>query len=375
VAEQADMTEDAIAAEVGAWMMGSFAKIMQVVNFNVDGRAWCFKCSSLCRIHGPGDTAERSTRVAIAGTTCTSWSVMGRGSKSRRWMAQSALPFVVWAWETLAWEPDLIFHECTPDFDVATLQVIFAAIYVITTLVFSPVHLGWPASRSRRFTLLVHRERRALPLELSAAVFSSLFFPKCSINGSVFWCAAAEVVATNTAAKAEALHLPTIDEHGHSWPPRMVLKQGFYQRLMAYEKLCAKSRRPCIFIVNLHQNANYSRALSKMMPALLTRTSLMWSMVHQRCLTPLEHLVVMGVPVFDTSRSDIDRSGIELLAKRGKLTSVEITHAAGNGMVQIAIGCVLMFGLGGSRPKATEPLPSSSASSVCSDDLSDAPEI
>lgn len=343
--------QEHMAEEVGQWMMGQLVMLMRPTVFNLAARAYCFRCKGRCRVHGPErQTNGRPalTRMAIAGTTCTSWSQMGACS---RWMAQSALPFFVWAFETLAWGPDLIVHECTPRFDVATLELIFGMLYLIVSFVISPTSLGWPAMRPRRFTILVHRERRVAPREMSAAIFSSLFFRKCMLDGHVFWCASYTAVVKYLCEKAEALHLPHTQEgSGLLWPARTLLKQGFHQRLLGYEKMCLRMGRAKKFIVNLHQSPSFTKSVTKMMPTLMTNTSLMWSMVHERCLLPLEHLVAMGIPILDEHRNQEDISGIELLIKQDKVTGREVVHAAGNGMSQICIGAVLLFALGGLGP-------------------------
>jgi hypothetical protein len=147
-----------ISNQVGKAMMDNMMKYMRAVEFNMDARAWCYKHHDWCRIHGPEEGHDRSaTRMAIAGTTCTSWSSVG---KCLRWCASSVVPFMVWAFETAAWAPHIVIHECAPRFDVAVLQAIFIA-YVVTTLVFSPTDLGYPASRPRRWTVLIHRSRVA----------------------------------------------------------------------------------------------------------------------------------------------------------------------------------------------------------------------
>ena len=101
-------------------------------------------------------------------------------------------------------------------------------------------------------------------------------------------------------------------------------------------------------IVNLMQNAEGSWSLSKVVPTLPTRTSLIWSMRHKRCLHPHEHLLVMGLPVFDSGRNFEELSGIEQLVRSGRLTGADIVHAAGNSMVQISVGAFLIFALGSS---------------------------
>jgi hypothetical protein len=105
------------------------------------------------------------------------------------------------------------------------------------------------------------------------------------------------------------------------------------------------------FLVNLRQNASFTQNLAKYVPTLMTGSSWIWSMVHKRCLCPLEHLVVMGLDVFGLGEQapTQEMPGILFLATSGNLKDTDIAHAAGNGMVQISVGTVLMFGLGAFR--------------------------
>jgi len=102
---------------LGRTMMMQLMDVMSTHTFVMDKLSWCFKCKKLCRVHGPRPQAQElqrnQVRVACAGTTCTSWSTMG---SKKRWLAASALPFMIWAYETRAWEPHCIFHECTARF-------------------------------------------------------------------------------------------------------------------------------------------------------------------------------------------------------------------------------------------------------------------
>ena len=339
---------EAIALGIGEMVMKKLFDILRDT-FHRDRTSYCYRCKGLCRIHGPtpGEADNKcNMRIAVAGTTCTSWSAMGTQG---RWLAASAVPFAVWAMETLFWSPHIIFHECTPRFDVATLMAAFGTAYLVISLVFSPTHLGWPASRSRRFTIMLHRQLVVLPHMLSQALFSSFFFRRCGANGNIFFCAPQADVAENLGKMAGELHM----ERDGNWTPREVLKQGALQRLLGYERMCRRIHggRRLSFLVNLRQNASFTRSLAKYVPTLMTSTSLIWSMRHGRTLSPEEHLVVMGLAVYSQDLFYVSRGlavpGILVRLNNHRLSKADILHASGNGMVQIAIGAILMFGIGG----------------------------
>jgi len=149
----------------------------------INGTAYCFKCRSTCCYNGPEQVPDGMFSIAIAGTTCTSWSRMGR---KRRWAAASALPFLAWAYSLLAAVPlpDCIIHECTVDFDHRMLSRIFGAFYEVGSMTFSSEDLGFPASRPRRYSFL-RRRQRCIPTTIFDRQHFSILFRSCITSGHV----------------------------------------------------------------------------------------------------------------------------------------------------------------------------------------------
>lgn len=281
-------------------------------------------------------------------------------------MSESVIAFMIWSYETLFWSPDVVLHECTPSFDVEGLATVFGAMYVILSFVFCPSDLGWPTRRRRRYTVLVHKTRRVIPFLVDQLMFSRLFFRRCMLEGHIFWKTTPDqAVQDFMDEKAVSKHLPTRDQDGLPWSCRSLLGQGYLQRLLGYERLCRKQNRPLKYIVNVHQKASFSKCVSNLVPALMTRTSHIWSMVYNRLLMPLECLEVMGLKVFrngsDALSTDI---GIIRLGLRGKLAQHQVAALAGNAMSQVAVGVALMLALGLSADLDSEVLPHPPESSV-----------
>ena len=90
--------DGAVAAKavgLGQRFMASLQEVMEEVVFNLAGTAWCYKCQKRCPINPTSIVDDPVvTTAAIAGTPCTSWSVMGH---RRKWLAESALPCMIWA--------------------------------------------------------------------------------------------------------------------------------------------------------------------------------------------------------------------------------------------------------------------------------------
>ena len=151
--------------------------------FNIDTLGKCYKCDKMCHYYCVCKPPLMAMWLVIAGSTCTSWSRMGR---KRKWAAASALPFLVWAFSMAAVRPDVIIHECTVDFDHHIFERIFGMGFIISTFVFTPKDLGFPASRPRRYTLIINRERCAPSLTFDRLGFGGMFFRTCVTEGHAF---------------------------------------------------------------------------------------------------------------------------------------------------------------------------------------------
>jgi hypothetical protein len=87
---------------------------------------------------------------------------------------------------------------------------------------------------------MVHRHRCLMPHVLSTNLYSSMFFRSCMTSGHIFYCAPADVIRQLVARLGEKIYLTS---DGEQWKPREVLGQGALNRLIAYEKMCDRSRR------------------------------------------------------------------------------------------------------------------------------------
>ena len=277
---------------VGKRFMANLLDVLKKEPFCINRRNYCFKHKAMCRVHGPEQALDDVVlRLAVAGSTCTSWTRMGGRS---HWPVASAVPFAVWATETLFWEPDLVVHECTPDFDIQFMEELFIARYLVQSIVFSPIMLGIPTNRPRRYTLMIHRGRLLAAHAFTLPTFSSLFSRTLRTSGHIFWSAPDNVVEAMVQQMARRLALPDTQVTGEPWPCRQVLPEGDLQRHLQYEWGCRKKRKEPRFIVNLRQNHAFMQSFSEVVPALLTKTSLLWSMQVERMLAPLGHLLVIG---------------------------------------------------------------------------------
>ena len=94
-------------------------------------RVDCFFCE---RQEHPGELCPVSPRLGadyndhlwmeMAGMPCDAWSNIGPGA---RWLHESTLPSLVWAYSTNYYEPDSVTLECTKGLDGLPIEYVFAS--------------------------------------------------------------------------------------------------------------------------------------------------------------------------------------------------------------------------------------------------------
>ena len=99
------------------------------------------------------DRAER-IHLEVAGVTCVAWSNMNHG-QHQRWYHPSATPCLAHAHWCRWAQPSIILIECVRGFDASTYLHVLSAdhMYFSEQICFSPLDLGIPTSRGRRFTI------------------------------------------------------------------------------------------------------------------------------------------------------------------------------------------------------------------------------
>ena len=314
-------------------------------SFAFSRRAWCYSCRRMCLLHGPEwAQGSRVLRMNLAGTTCTAWSYMG---KRRCWSAESTLSFVIWAHEQVALAVDIVIHECTVGFDVSTLMLIFGGAYICFTFVMCPTDLNRPASRPRRWTMLVRRSCFAVKLPLTLDNFKSFFALRLAeATADMLLRAPAALTDAMIEALALAKHLPPRTPEGLSWPWEQVLTTGDYMRLLGYLRWYRKRHIDPMAakgVANIMQTVGFVGRPQSCVPTLLCSTSTLWSFLFRRLVASEERFEVMGIPVFDEGRDHDVYSGLERLWFQGVLDRIQLHAALGNGQVQSAIGCMILW--------------------------------
>jgi hypothetical protein len=226
---------------------------------------------------------------------------------------------------------------------------LFGEKYNIQSFCFSPVDLGVPSNRPRRYSILILKSLFVARLSYDAAGFGGLFFQRTIMDGHIYWFTSRDEVGAYTRSMAEKKHLPDSKPDSQSWSMRDVLPEAEYQQLLGYERRCMKKRGRLELIVNLGQNFTFDKSSTTICPSLLTRTSTLWSMRAERLLLPLEHLCVMGIPAMEALAEIHPMHPAERLFRSGQLSIGQLKRLVGNAMHQISIGSVLLFALGTSQ--------------------------
>lgn len=174
--------------------------------------AWRYRHSKLCPITPRADGGCRRMIWADgSGSICCPWSAMGARSM---WLDRASLAFFVWAYSSRYFEPDLIVHECAVAFPEQALADIFGPPspsppsvpimkspwarppgngpegYLLASHTWSPVDLGIPSNRPRKYTSM-HLIGSLARCGLEDVDIARLFYRRLDADPSVYFSAPA----------------------------------------------------------------------------------------------------------------------------------------------------------------------------------------
>ncbi len=158
--------------------------------------AWCYAHDTYC----PCEPASAKYRVEAAGVTCVAWSTLGN---HEGWLHSSAMPCVVWLESIRQTEPDLVLCECVRAFPEADVTEYLGESYIVQALLTTPVDLGAPAARHRKYTLMWNKKSVIMRFDYTAEHFAMMFHRDCMLDGAVYFCAPDPVVMEYVASLAE----------------------------------------------------------------------------------------------------------------------------------------------------------------------------
>ena len=206
------------------------------------------------------------------------------------WFGASAIIYLVFVRECLMAAYDFIILECTAHFDTRGLEP-FEHLYHIVVLTFSPTLLGFPASRVRKYMMLLNKKRWRFMLQAEEfghmKLFEALFGRRVVLNGWQMCRAPTEKVENYLALMAERRGMPPRRASGRPWSSYQVMS-GSLRRMVYAQEQEAASRGFTSLMCNVHQRPSYMSGTVNV-PALL-RNSLIFNCRLRRLMLPSEHM-------------------------------------------------------------------------------------
>ena len=308
--------------------------------FNSQASAFCLKHRQLC----PGFLCPKDKcSMVVSGTACTAWSKLGKtfdGSKQegvRRTNHQSVLPWFVFVFYVLTFQPELAIHEITEFHPEEIMQFHFGTDYEIISLHVSPWTLGFPSARPRRYRVLANRKKGIFVG--TPDDFFALLECKPAVAASDLCCASDEMVMQAFLKAAKFRKKIPGEGVPSAWED--VLTPAQKARVDAQRAACVGTYLDGDFMVDISASEGFGLP-AKWTPTLVQNSEI-WVECRKRIALPLEHFVFQGFPLLP---------GVSTLATEvpwkpqlEDLTDAEMKSLAGNAMHLGVVGAVQLFAL------------------------------
>ena len=168
--------------------------------------------------------------------------------------------------------------------------------YRCQTVVWGILCQGDPVRRRRRYTIFTRLDCVVMAIDWTLDNLSSRFFHPRLYNGNVYFICTLEEIFQFMEHLAKTILL-VVDQR-----TKFVdcISEGYRHRLEGVRKILRRMMVPfCRYIVNIGQTPKWCRCTegNGVIPTLLTETSNLWSLHHQRLMHPRENFFSMGVPL------------------------------------------------------------------------------
>ena len=322
-----------------------------------DMKAFCNIHKKQCNVFEDRLQSEHDPtliRMLIAGVNCYDWS--SRGTQEG-WLGDSCLSYLELVREVLLFLYDLVIFECVRDFDEDGLQPLTSH-YDVKSLVFSPILLGLPCSRTRKYMLMVRRESFMWLPEITGIghqeAFEALFARSMHVYGHELFRGPSEMMAEMRDRMAAARGLPAKKPTGKDWSFFQVLPPGIRANIQLQEEAMRDNKEGLSakhgVLITATQRGKFSSTMP-VCPAILRQT-VIWSTGLQRPGHHLEFFEVMGYRMFaDTTSSETAGSNIDPASNEDdslaqaikKLDWKDAGSLVGNGVNVAAMACAQLF--------------------------------
>ena len=318
----------------------------------------CVACESLCPVHpAPADRRD-SLYMLIVGNTCTPWSQMG---KRLGWLHECTAVYLCFLQDALRAAPEFIISECTPSFDHELMEELTGGMYVTQSMVFSPVDLGLPARRRRRYTISIRKDMFVFNIPWNI-IDMSFAWRRLVVTGRMFFRAPKSLVDKALDAMAQQAGLPS------KLPPQHYLCPGSRRRLVEHVQKATDNNMQFL-CANIRQGTSFS--FNDKIPAMTQSSTLLWGIdlraksIDQdgvdRPMVAIEQYGVHGFPVLLDADHKLALHLPKFLVFRNIMKDKKCTISegamkkiAGNGMHVAMVGLAIVHCLLGLSTVKTE---------------------
>ena len=308
--------------------------------------ALCCKHFDSCPIFPALPDGFNGLLCSAAGINCYDFSGMGL---QKKFLGDSGLVFVVWAWERLMSKEDFFIVECVTNFDDAFLSDLLRESYDLVCLKVCPTLLGLPVSRERKYMVCLGKTMcwdTEVLVQGHQTAFESFFARQIMIPGDDLLRASDDAVANFIRSLAAKRNLPSRRSSNSEWSCYLAMGKSLQTSVQEHEQSLTSQGYAVqsAVLTNLSQRATYmGPVVSGHVPALL-RKSMLWSFRRRRLMLPDECLEIQGYNMFGpgvrTCLAEYLQQHVSGSAKR---------EMAGNAMHVAVVGCVLCYVLACAR--------------------------
>lgn len=330
-----------------------------------------FSEKAYCEVHGDYcflDPMQDPSLVGryhfnVAGNTCTPWSSMGARDG---WVSMHTMHVLVWACHTRYLGAHGVMSECTPFFPAQVLHSqVFSkpspqaprppraqhSGYVFHSEIMSPVDMGIPSSRPRRWSFWWQATGGSLLVDHEKSLAALFFVDSLACDGSVFFMATEKMLDDYMSMRGQALtklnkdqwEALGISDLDATLAPTLQLYLSEYRELAVQKGLLKDNTwRVGFCLCDLSQRAGFMRNLQTRHIIAFRRNSVFYELVSGRPMLIEECFLAMGFPVPGLVPKTIS-AHFPFPGIFKKLSQDALRVLVGNAMVVPVVGASLCF--------------------------------
>lgn len=315
-----------------------------------DVRAFCYKHMKQCRVFPSAGDVDSGIWMDASGSTCVAWSAAGDGFG---WVHESALPCIAWAHMLRHAAPDLVLHECVPNFPCRDLARFFGKGFGCSTATVSPSDFGCPTGRPRRYSLLANKSTMLTMKSFSRSSLSACAFRTLVASSRMYVRASQLQTSQHVEALAARRGLSSKPSSSESWSCASVLTASEAGRLEAYvdaaQQLHEAGTAAEYYVVDISQNCDYRGLPAPFKINTLLKNTQLYLLIpgkmnESRLMIPEEYLAIQGFPIA-LGKGHKYHACFPFPSVLTSLSERVVRSTAGNSMHFVVVGSLLLFAL------------------------------